>query len=342
MYKRFLNNNDYLGIITEEALRQLIRNREDRIAQAEEAAETSIVEYLTDNYEVEKELMKGKLLVEYNPTITYPVGAHFYKDGKIYEAMRSITGVKIPSDKTYWTELDGRDEKKIADAVPYLQLRNWQPGDVVTYANLYYECVEPNGYDFNDIRIPGVEGWQRLDNINEWIANNENYLPWDVVVYEGNFYALLTVENLDITVNPYDSDNWGMIGQYDQSYPYELKETEFVVYNGAVYIPTIKPTAYSLQEGYNIRQNDPRNPNIKKHLVRLALYELHKLISPNNISSARITDYEASIMWLRDANRCKINPQIPRKLDEEHKPITEYAIATYMRDYDPYKNPWQV
>ena len=77
MYKRFLNNNDYLGIITEEALRQLIRNKEDRIAQAEEAAETSIVEYLTDNYEVEKELMKGKLLVEYNPTITYPVGAHF-------------------------------------------------------------------------------------------------------------------------------------------------------------------------------------------------------------------------------------------------------------------------
>ena len=342
MYKRFLNNNDYLGIITEEALKQLIRNREDRIAQAEEAAETSIVEYLTDNYEVEKELMKGKNLVEYNPTITYPVGAHFYKDGKIFEAMRSITGVKTPSDKTYWVGLEGYDEKKISEAVPYLQLRNWQPGDVVSYANSYYECVEPNGYDFNDIRIPGVECWQRIEDINEWIVNNENYQPWDVVSYNGEFYALLTTEGLDITINPYDSDNWGMIGEYDQEYPYELKETEFVVYNGAVYIPTIKPTADALQEGYNIRQHDPRNPNIKKHLLRLALYELHKLISPNNISSARITDYEASIMWLRDANRCKINPQIPRKLDNENKPVTEYAIATYMRDYDPNKNPWQV
>ena len=38
----------------------------------------------------------------------------------------------------------------------------------------------------------------------------------------------------------------------------------------------------------------------------------------------------------------KINPQIPRKLDDEHKPVTEYAIATFQRDYDPNKNPWQI
>ena len=56
MYKRFLNNADYLSIVTEEALSQLIRGREDRLAQAEEAAEQSIVEYLTDNYEIEKVL----------------------------------------------------------------------------------------------------------------------------------------------------------------------------------------------------------------------------------------------------------------------------------------------
>ena len=43
MYKRFLNNNDYIGIITEEALLQLIRGNEERIAQAEEAAESSVI-----------------------------------------------------------------------------------------------------------------------------------------------------------------------------------------------------------------------------------------------------------------------------------------------------------
>ena len=342
MYKRFLNNNDYLGIITEEALKQLIRNNEERLSQAEEAAEASIIEYLTDNYEVEKELLKGKNLVEYTPTITYPVGAHFYHDGKIYEAIRAITGIKTPSDVTYWKELNDYDQAKIEKAQPYLQLRNWQPGDVVTYANAYYECAEPNGYDFNDIRIPGVNGWEEVKTLGEWTANNDKYVEWDIVSYEGNFYTLLSSTNIDLTVNPYESDNWGMIGEYDRTYKYELKATEYVIYNGKVYIPTMKVTADDLKEAYNIRQDDPRNPNIKKHLIRLALYELHKLISPNNISSARITDYETSITWLRDANRCKINPQIPRKLDEEQKPVAEYAIATYMRDYDPNKNPWQI
>ena len=97
-----------------------------------------------------------------------------------------------------------------------------------------------------------------------------------------------------------------------------------------------------MEEGYNIRFHDPRNGNIKKHMVRLALYELCKLISPNNISSARIVDYETSITWLRDANRCKINPQIPRKMDDDNKPVTEFAIATFQRDYDPRNNPWHI
>lgn len=342
MYKRFLNDNDYIGIITEEALKQLIRNNEERMSQAEEAAEASIVEYLTDNYEVEKELMKGKSLVEYTSSITYPVGAHFYYNGKIYEALRSITGVKVPSDIEYWKELIDYDKAKMDKATPYFQLQNYQPGDIVSYANTYYECTEPNGYDFDDIRIPGINGWEEVENVSDWIANYDEYELWDVVSYDGNFYTLLTKENIDLTVNPYDSDNWGMIGEYDKTYQYELKETEYVVYNGKVYVPTMKVTADELKESYNIRQHDPRNSNIKKHLIRLSLYELHKLISPNNISSARVTDYENSITWLRDANRCRINPQIPRKLDAEHKPVTEYAIATYMRDYDPNKNPWQV
>ena len=54
MYRRFLNNNDYLGIITPEALSQLTRGNEDRFIQAEESAEMSVVEYLSENYEVEK------------------------------------------------------------------------------------------------------------------------------------------------------------------------------------------------------------------------------------------------------------------------------------------------
>lgn len=339
MYRRFLNNNDYIGIVTEEALSQLIRGNEERLAQAEEAAEASIVEYLIDNYEIEQTLAVGKNLMAYNPHIVYPVGTHFYHNGKIWEAMRSINGFKAPAMMEYWQEYTGY----ITDGTPviqYSQLLNYQPGDIVQCNGAYYICLEPHGIDFNDIRIPGVNAWEEVD-CYQWQANIP-YRLWETVEWKGSFYALINDEDVDLTVNPYESDHWGLIGDYTPDYNYQFAENEYVVYGGKVYVPTMDVNADELKEGYNIRMHDPRNSNVKKHMLRLAVYELHKLISPNNVSSARITDYETSIMWLRDASRMKINPQIPRKLDEEHKPITEYAIATFQRDYDPNKNPWQI
>ena len=70
MYRRFLNNDDYLGIITPEALAQLTRGNDARFIQAEESTEMSIVEYLSENYEIEKELAKGKYIAEYDRRIT--------------------------------------------------------------------------------------------------------------------------------------------------------------------------------------------------------------------------------------------------------------------------------
>ena len=77
-------------------------------------------------------------------------------------------------------------------------------------------------------------------------------------------------------------------------------------------------------------------------MVRLALYELTKLIAPNNVSVVRMRDYEDSMKWLNDAAKLRLNPQIPRKLDEMKKPVTDWQLATFQTDYDPYRNPWLV
>lgn len=341
MYKRYLNNNDYLSIVTEEALSQLIRGKEERLAQAEESAEASIVEYLTDNYEIEKVLEAGKNILPYNDQITYPVGAHFYYNDEIVHAMRTINGRKAPMESPYWElyeDLVDEPEK----VFEYWQTRDYVPGDIVTFNGLFYKCLNYNGLSYSDIRVPGINAWEEVD-VENWEANVP-YELWAVVSYESSFYTLIkTDDDIDLTINPYDSDYWGMIGDYDVTYAqYDFSDHEYVVYNNKVYAPTMDVNADELKNGYNIQPGDPRNPNVKKHLLRLAIYELHKLISPNNVSSARITDYETSITWLRDASRLKINPKIPRKIDDENKPVTEYAIATYARDYDPYKNPWQV
>ena len=341
MYRRFLLNSDYLSIVTEEALSQLIRGKEDRLAQAEEAAEESIIEYLTDNYKIEEVLEVGKNLVEYNNGITYPPGSHFIEKGKVYAALKPINGFKAPALIQYWELIEDRIVEE-DEAVRYSQLLDFAPGDIVKYADLFYRCLAYNGFTYGNIRIPGIDAWVEVEDALNWEANVE-YELWTPIKYDGKFYALINLEDIDLTVNPAESDNWGLVGNYTPDYEYEVSEHEYVVLEGRLFYPVMNVNADSIQVGTNIKLDDPRNPNVKKHLLRLAIYELHKLISPNNISSARITDYETSILWLRDASKLKINPKIPRKLDDEdNKPVAEYAIATFARDYDPNKNPWQI
>lgn len=92
--------------------------------------------------------------------------------------------------------------------------------------------------------------------------------------------------------------------------------------------------------GHNISIGDPRNYNLKKHMVRLAVYDLTKLVAPNNVSVVRMRDYEDSMKWLNDASKLRLNPQIPRKLAEDKLPVTDWQMATFQTNYDPYKNPW--
>lgn len=341
MYRRFLNNNDYLGVITETALSQLIRDEEFRFTQAEQAAEASMVDYLSENYEIEKELERGKNIFDYDRRITYPTGSHFYLDDEICEVIQAINGYKAPCQASYWHEIEeelGRDKGKETEA--YSQLKDYHVGDRVMFLGHLYECDIQNGYDFGDIRIPGISAWERIEAYDwEAIPYNE----WEVVKYDGKFFTLMTTEDYDALVNPMESDCWGMIGDYDNTIDtYELSEHEYVVYDGSVYYPIINPNADAPELETNIRHHDPRNYNLKRHMVQLALYELHKLISPNNISTVRVDDYDHTMQWLKDAGRLKLNPQIPRKVDHRKEPVTDWQMATFQTSYDPYLNPWHV
>ena len=160
MYRRFLNNSDYLGIITQEALQQLTRGNDERFIQAEQSAEMSIVEYLSENYEVEKEFAKGKYIADYDRRITYPVGVHIYYDGQINEVIRSISGYRKPATVVYWEE--STDINIDTSQVPtYSQFNTYYPGDKVNYNGVVYLCLSENGYKFDDIRIPMVGLRQR-------------------------------------------------------------------------------------------------------------------------------------------------------------------------------------
>jgi hypothetical protein len=80
----------------------------------------------------------------------------------------------------------------------------------------------------------------------------------------------------------------------------------------------------------------------KRSIWCAAVYELTKLIVPNNVSAVRMRDYEDSMKWLNDAAKVRLNPLIPRKVDGTKKPVTDWQLATFQNDYDPYRNPWMV
>lgn len=337
MYRRFLNDNDYLGVMTKDAISQTTRNDPGRFIEAEEAAEASIVEYLSENYEIQRELNKGKYIAEYNRMINFPIGVNIYFEGKIYEVIQSISSYKSPSDKDYWEEFFECD----VDAESYdkySQFDTYYKDNVVIYNGTPYKCLYDNGYKFNNIRIPMVNGWIEKD-YSDWVP--VEYQLWDVVKYDGTFYTLLSLNDFDNNITPLISNNWGAIADYDSEYnKYELSNHEYVVFNDKVYYPETDVNSDIPEIGKNLSLNDPRNYNIKKHMIRLAAYELSKLIAANNVSVVRIKDYENSMKWLNDASKLKINPQIPRRLAADNKPVTDWQMATFQTDYDPYKNPW--
>lgn len=337
MYRRFLNDSDYLGIITPEALSQMTRGNTERFIQAEESAEMSIVEYLSENYEIERELGKGKFIAEYDRKVSFPIGAYIYYDGRICEVIRSISGYKAPASVEYWEEwVDSKIEGSVYGR--YSQFGTYHVGDIVEYNDVLYHCLNDNGWKFGSIRIPMVGGWQRVD-VMSWqpIAYN----LWDVVYFNGGYYTLVTLQGFDNNLSPLMSECWGAIADYDpQHNDYELNGHDYVVFDSMIFIPETDVNADIPELGHNLAFGDPRNYNLKKHMVRLALYELTKLIAPNNVSVVRMRDYEDSMRWLTDAAKLRLNPQIPRKTAEDKVPITDWQMATFQSDYDPYKNPW--
>ena len=144
MYRRFLNDNDYLSVISPEALSQITRGNAERLAQAEESAEMSVVEHLSENYEIERELYKGKYIAAYDRRISFPVGAYLYYEGQIHEVIRSISGYKAPASVAYWEE--SSDPNVFAESTPgYSQFKTYRPGDMVAYNGLCYRCLAENG-----------------------------------------------------------------------------------------------------------------------------------------------------------------------------------------------------
>lgn len=359
-YLRFLTDKDYISIATEEHMGQLIREVPERIPQAEQRAEMQLLEYLDQYYEIEKTLAIGKNIRDYNVNVCYPGQVYIKVDGEIFKTMRSINGLKRPTNNIYWQQLtDFIDPCLIDKAQRYSQLRVYTKGEVVRFGTEYWQCLIPHGYDSNEIHMPGANHWKKAEVI-EWEPN----MDWEkdqVASFNDKFYQYLVAkteegeEPGDATENPpatdepvltpEEDDAWGLIGDYDEELEYEYGEDkrDYVVADGCVFYPIMNPNPDKLEDGINITRDDPRNANVVAHMSRIALYHLHSIISPTNISETRRWAYEDSVKWLYNASKFKINPQIPRKKERDSGlDKVDWALETFHKDFNPNENPWLI
>lgn len=276
-YARFLNTGDYLGVMNKEHLNQVSNNlNENNFIKAERNAESCILEYMTTNYKIEEALNVGKSIYQYDKKITYPKGVYFEFGGNIVKSLISIVGVVVPESEPHWTE-DTPSEEEMAGYVPFSQLLEFYVGDKVVDGDRYFTCLISCGYSFNNVRIPSAElGWEKVD------------------------FASLTEEEI--------------AGTYEFDFDRNDYETNTLVAYNDEYYRAVGVVNFDVPElGVNLKEDDPRSVSICKHFTQLAVYELYKKVSPNNISHTVMTDYEASTKWLEKCNKMSINPGVERR-----------------------------
>lgn len=343
-YRRFLTDNDYISLVTEEHMKQILRENHDRLVQAEQRAEMNMLEYLDQYYEIEKVLAVGKCIGEYSSAVSYPAQTYFKKDEQIYKTLTSINGYKKPTTLVYWEQvMDFVCPDVLEKAPKYSQLLMYAKGDIVRFRTEYWRCLIPHGFEANEIHIPGCVAWKVVDAVI-WDANME----WEkhaVCSYNENFYTLTEDEDTTPNIAPDENENWAMIGDYSLDYEFSNEEDayDYVVCNGYVFLPILNPNATAIVEGVNISKDDPRNANVVAHMTHIAIWYALQLISPTNISEAKRWAFEDSMMWLEKASKFRINPQLPRKLEHvPGEPKVDWALATFQRSYNPNENPWLI
>lgn len=195
-YTRFLTNNDYCSIATEEHMKMIERDMPERIPQAEQRAEMNFLEYLDQYYDIRRVLAIGKNIREYNEAVSYPCGVWIKLDEKIYKTLAIINGVKAPTKNVYWEQVvDYIDPILVEKARKYSQLRMYAKGEIVIFGTEYWRCLIPHGYDAGDIHMPGVITWKEAD-ITAWEPNME-WAKDQVCSYNDKFYQFIGKDETD-------------------------------------------------------------------------------------------------------------------------------------------------
>ncbi|MGL5014011.1 MAG: hypothetical protein ACRC6V_06930 [Bacteroidales bacterium] len=302
-------------------------------------AEVKVIEYLSQMYDIEEELVKGKSIPVYDRRIAYLEGSFMLVDGESYRAIKDISGLVKPHSEPYWVEL--ADEPLEGTYTLYNQYANYNVGDIVVRKDMYYECSISHGYDFDNIRIPTLKTdplWKLADYYD--FIQYEDRMVGDYVKYQDGFYRLETLVGYDSGIVPSRLACFEPIAEYDENVAVKIGDK--IGFENELYecLGKVNPDTPELK--VNIAKHDPRNYSLIKHMVEISLYYGFMEFAANNIPQARINAYEAAENWLKDASKLRIDPKIERRKTPSGSKETLHAMSSFVNESQYKDNVWGI
>lgn len=268
----YLIPSDYLRIIQDANLQQIITSNAVIQGGAELAAQAEAISYLRQKYDVSIEFSNTS---KWNKTSPYSAGNRVYLDafayvpastyhiddlvlylGKVYECIATTTGT---FDMTAWNLLGTQYDLYYAlNPYPLFDLTKlYDKGDFVFWAGNIYQCL---------VATPLLA---HEDGIQYYLSQN---IPYTNVFPN------------DPSVGP---KNWEFIENY------------------------IIPSNTDIQLANIWSPSDNRDQQMVMYFTDITLYHLHARIAPRNIPDLRVARYEAAIDWLKMCARGEVTPNLP-------------------------------
>ena len=268
----YLTPADYLRLIQDANLSQIITSNVAVQSGAELAAQAEAISYLRQKYDVSKEF-KDTLLWDptapysagdrvylnaatYLPANSYAVGALTLFNGSVYLCIIAATGVFAPAS---W-QLLGPQYSIFYALNPFTPFNLggfYNVGDKVFWAGNIYTCL---------VQTP--------------VIGHETGIQY----YQTNQIPYANIFPDDPTQG---SSYWAFVENY------------------------IVPGGTAIDNAAFWSGSDNRDQQMIMYFVDITLYHLHARIAPRNVPELRIQRYEAAINWLTMCAKGEITPNLP-------------------------------
>lgn len=177
--QRYLRNTDYYRSILSQKLSQLTEDDEVIISDAEGESELSIVNWLSNEYEIEKEFDLGRSIKDFSPSIEKVADELVWVNSMIYKITDYCQPNKFPGIETFWEEVSFT----IYDPTK----EDYMIGDIVEYQNGLYE-----------FKYEGYLVSEHISSSNKWVLLSEyeydqqdDHDAGDYVKYQGLWFRAL-------------------------------------------------------------------------------------------------------------------------------------------------------